>query len=290
MSIVKPLLIFILSTFMFASKLSLLTPTVNNAQTALLLLDDTQAKNPKLTLMTKNKLNINFEHNPFKKGSFYALVPISYYLPLKTHKIIVSYTKNGKKTFEALQLTVKDGNYKSEIIQVKPSKVKPNKTQQKRTRKEYKEAIAIYKSKSSQLQWEEAFMYPMQSKITSAFGTKRVYNNLLKSYHSGTDFKAPTGTPIYAANDGMVKMASHRYYAGNAVIIDHGQGVYTCYFHLSKLDVKIGQKVKKGQHLGLSGATGRVTGPHLHFSARVHGIQVDPLQLLEVLNLLQQAS
>ena len=109
---------------------------------------------------------------------------------------------------------------------------------------------------------------------------------MLRSYHSGTDFKAPTGTPIYSVNDGIVKLSSDRYYAGNSVIIDHGHGVYSCYYHLSRLDVKVGQKVKQGEQLGLSGATGRVTGPHLHFSVRVHGVQVDPLQILEVLNTL----
>lgn len=279
--------IILISNLCWANTLSLKTPIISNAQTALLTLNAQNITQPKLTLMGKDKLNLAFEKHPFKTNSWYALIPISYYKSIQKHKIIVSYKSHDKKIFKAVWLNVKQGDYKSETIRVKASKVKPNKKQQKRTRKEYKEAIDIYKTKSVNIQWNEDFIYPMKSRITSAFGTKRVYNNTLRSYHSGTDFKAPTGTPIYSVNDGVIKMASHRYYAGNAVIVDHGQGIFTCYFHLSKFDVKVGQAVKKGQKLGLSGATGRVTGPHLHFSARVHGVQVDPLQLLDILNLLK---
>lgn len=270
-------------------ELLLHTPTVYNAQTVLLELKANQIKQPKLTLMTKNKRNFNFQKNPFKTNSYYALIPISYYEEISKHKVIISYIKNTKKIFKAKNITVKNGPYKSEVIKVSSKKVKPqDKSVKRRTKKEYEEAMKIYISKSSSLLWDKPFIYPMTSKITSAFGTKRVYNDVLRSYHSGTDFKAKVGENIVAVNDGIVKLASDRFYAGNSVIIDHGQGIYTCYFHLSKINVKVGEKVRQNQIIGLSGATGRVTGPHLHFSARVHGIQVDPLQLIETLNLLQK--
>lgn len=283
------LIILFFNLCLFANvELKLLTPNITNAQTVLLTLSAKNIKSPKLTLLNSKKFNLDFQKNSFKENSYYALIPISYYEEIKKHKIIVSFKQNDKKIFKSLFIKIEPGNYKSETIKVSAKKVKPkSKEVLKRTKKEYKEAMDIYNRKSSNLYWKKPFVYPMNSKITSAFGTKRVYNNTLKSYHSGTDFKAKTGEPIIAVNAGIVKIASHRFYAGNSVIIDHGQGIYTCYFHLSRIDVKVGQKVKQNEILGLSGSTGRVTGPHLHFSARVHGIQVDPLQLLDTLNILQ---
>ena len=93
-----------------------------------------------------------------------------------------------------------------------------------------------------------------------------------------------TGTKIRAVNDGVVVAASKRYYSGNAVIIDHGEGIYSSYSHLSKIDVKKGQKIKQGEELGLSGATGRVTGPHLHFSIIIDSKKIDPLDFIDKIN------
>lgn len=282
------LLSILFYTFLYANiELKLLTPQISNAQTALLVLNAPNIHKAKLTILNDKKINLDFQKNSFRKNSFYALIPVSYYEKKKSLKIIISYIHNKKKIFKAVKLSIVDGKYKSETIQVSKKKVKPkNKAVQKRTQKEYDEAMKIYNTISSYSHWSKPFIQPMKSKITSAFGTKRIYNGLLKSYHSGTDYKAKVGEPIVAVNDGIVKLASNRFYAGNSVVIDHGQGIYTCYFHLSKIAVKVGEKVKQNQRLGLSGSTGRVTGPHLHFSARVHGIQVDPLQLIYTLNLL----
>ena len=144
--------------------------------------------------------------------------------------------------------------------------------------------MKIYRSVSDKSYIKSKFIMPMQSKITSSFGKARIYNDTLNGYHSGTDFRAKMGTPIVASNDGVVALVKKKFYSGGTVIIDHGEGIYTCYFHMSKFSVKKGQKVKKAQEIGLSGQSGRVTGPHLHFSARVSGVQVDPLQLISLLN------
>ncbi|MDD3598431.1 M23 family metallopeptidase, partial [Sulfuricurvum sp.] len=114
-----------------------------------------------------------------------------------------------------------------------------------------------------------------------AYGSARTYNDTLKSYHGGIDFRALTPTPIQAANDGIVVLAQERYYSGGTIIIDHGEGLYSCYFHLSRFDVKVGDYVTQGQAIALSGASGRITGPHLHFGIMVHGVQTDPLDLME---------
>jgi murein DD-endopeptidase MepM/ murein hydrolase activator NlpD len=273
------LIILILNFKLFALELS--SNLVKNANTVLLEIEKENIKDVKLTF---DKQNINFNKNPFKKNSFYALLPISYYQELKEYRIIISYLENNKRVFVGKDLKVVNGNYKSEVINVKPSKFKPPKSRVERTKKEYSDAMKVYNSKSEKLYWSEDFIYPLNSKITSNFGTKRVYNGKLKSYHSGTDFRAKNNTPIIASNSGIVRIAQNRFYAGNSIIIDHGHGVYSCYFHLNKMNFKVGDFIKKGEVLGLSGNTGRSTGPHLHFAFRIHGIQVDPLQAIEALN------
>jgi murein DD-endopeptidase MepM/ murein hydrolase activator NlpD len=215
----------------------------------------------------------------------YALVPISYYETPKDKRVEVLYAQKGVKKSEKLFLHVEDANYEKEEIQVQKSKVNPkSKKVKKRTQKEYANAMKIYATYSEKNYITSKFIPPMDSKITSAFGKARVYNGSLNGYHSGTDYRAKIGTPIKASNDGVVVLVKDRFYAGGTVILDHGHGIYTCYYHMSKFKVKMGQFVKKAEIIGLSGDSGRVTGPHLHFSARVGGEQVDPLQLIELLN------
>ncbi len=225
-----------------------------------------------------------FAH-PFKKGSHFALLPISYYESAGEKKIELEYLNAGVKKEQQITLKVLDGNYKKEQIKVSSKKVNPKSPQvKKRIAKEYKQAMKIYNSVAKVSYISKDFILPLQSTITSPFGMARVYNGSLKGYHSGTDFRAKTGTPIKAANDGKVVLVKKRFYSGGTVLIDHGEGIYTCYFHLSKFKVKEGAFVNRGQVIALSGESGRVTGPHLHFSARVDGVQVDPLQLISLLN------
>lgn len=278
------LLLSILFINLYAFNISHLE--IKNAGTVLLKINEKDISEVKLSF---NKQNINFYENPFEENSFYALLPISYYEKLGENRIILSYIKNSEKIFKGLNLKIIDGNYKSEVINVKPSIFKPDKKREERTKKEYSEAMEIYRSSSPEIHWNEDFIYPLDSKITSSFGTKRVYNGELKSYHSGTDFRAADDTPIIASNSGIVKIAQNRFYAGNSIVIDHGQGVYSSYFHLNKMYFKVGDFIKRGETLGLSGSTGRITGPHLHFSFRINGVQVDPLQAIDILNKLKSS-
>ena len=258
--------------------------SANNAQTVLITINTSNnIKDVKLSL---NKLHLNFFKNPFKKNEYYSLLPLSYYKKIKEHRIIFSYVKEGKRIFTSEKIIITKGLYKKEIIKVNKKRVSLNKKDSKRANKEYKQATKIYKTVNKKILWQKDFILPLESKITSPFGTKRIYNGSLKSYHSGTDFKAPKNTKILASNAGKVVISQKRFYAGNSIVLDHGHGIYTGYYHLSTLEKKLGESVKRGELLGLSGSTGRVTGPHLHFSAKVHGITVDPLQLLKVLNIL----
>ena len=277
----RKILLLLLSLNLIVFGLQITPKSVKNANVAMLVLDQKDIKDPKLTF---DKQNIKLFPHPSKRDSYYALIPISYYKKFKTYRVIVSYIKDKKRVFEGIDLDVIDGKYKSETINVSKNKVSLSEKNKKRVQKEYKEAMRIYNTVSPELYVKSPFLKPLNSKITSQFGTKRVYNGTLKSYHSGTDFKAAVGTPIKAANDGIVVIAQNRFYAGNSIVIDHGQGIYSCYYHLSKINFKVGDKVKKSDIIGLSGSTGRVTGPHLHFAFRINGIQVDPLQAITILN------
>ncbi|HUQ47152.1 MAG TPA: M23 family metallopeptidase [Gemmatimonadaceae bacterium] len=128
--------------------------------------------------------------------------------------------------------------------------------------------------------WSASFMRPRSSVVTSRFGSGRMFNGTLTSRHLGVDFRGKTGDPIVAANRGVVALVGDFFLAGNVVYIDHGNGVVTAYFHMSKPLVAKGDTVARGQTIGLIGSTGRVTGPHLHWSARYGALTVNPLDLV----------
>jgi murein DD-endopeptidase MepM/ murein hydrolase activator NlpD len=128
--------------------------------------------------------------------------------------------------------------------------------------------------------WTASFLRPRTSVITSEFGSGRLFNGRMTSRHLGVDFRGASGEPVRAANRGVVALVDNFFLAGNVVYIDHGGGVVTAYFHLSKTLVTAGDTVVRGQRIGLVGATGRVTGPHLHWAARYGAITVNPLDLV----------
>lgn len=130
--------------------------------------------------------------------------------------------------------------------------------------------------------WTQPFLKPRIAKITSPFGSGRMFNGKLIARHLGVDFSAPTGTQVRAANRGVVALVDTFFLAGRVVYIDHGGGVVTGYFHLSKPLVAVGDTVERGQVIALSGGTGRVTGPHLHWAARYGALTVNPLDLLSI--------
>jgi murein DD-endopeptidase MepM/ murein hydrolase activator NlpD len=134
----------------------------------------------------------------------------------------------------------------------------------------------------SPLMWTASFLRPRTSAITSEFGSGRVFNGKVTSRHLGVDFRGAVGEPVRAANRGVVALVDSFFLAGNVVYIDHGGGLVTAYFHLSKPLVSAGDTVTRGQVIGLVGATGRVTGPHLHWAARYGSITVNPLDLVSL--------
>ena len=143
---------------------------------------------------------------------------------------------------------------------------------------------ALWSRLSTRPLWEGTFSQPLATtRITSPFGTRRSYNDgPVSGFHGGTDFGAGSGTPIYAPAAGRVVLADELIVRGNAVLIDHGVGVFSGYWHQSNLAVKVGQDVQRGDLIGYVGDTGLVTGAHLHWEMRVGGIAVDPMQWTEM--------
>lgn len=167
-------------------------------------------------------------------------------------------------------------------LRVKRKFVHPSAAEKQR-RKEDQEAFdAAFSQPFGEPVFRTRFGLPIDSTVTAPFGDLRTFNGKKQSQHYGMDLDGRIGDPIYAANDGVVVMAQETWAAGNATVISHGAGVYTAYFHQTKMLVKPGDHVKKGQPVGLVGKTGRVTGPHLHFSVKVNGLYVDPASLLEL--------
>lgn len=148
----------------------------------------------------------------------------------------------------------------------------------KKDREKVKEALA---QKLDDASWEIPFKRPVQGTVSSQFGLKRVFNGQPRSVHRGLDLRGAEGTPIYACADGEVALVDNLYFSGNTVYVNHGDGVFTAYLHMSEPKVAPGQKIRKGDLVGLVGSTGRVTGPHLHLSVITQGQSVDPSPLLE---------
>lgn len=131
-------------------------------------------------------------------------------------------------------------------------------------------------------QWDGNFAAPVDAENSDVFGSQRIFNGVAQRPHLGLDYRVHTGTPVAAMNQGIVLLARFLYFEGNCVVIDHGQGLLTLYFHLSEIKVKEGDPVKRGEIIGLSGGTGRATGPHLHVAVRWQGTYLDPARLLHM--------
>jgi len=161
--------------------------------------------------------------------------------------------------------------------------VNPPESMRERIAKDSKALAAVWASPASERLWTDSFVRPVPQPANSRFGTRSIYNGSARSAHGGADFLSPSGTPVQAPNAGRVAIARDLYFTGNTVVIDHGLGLFSMLAHLSSVDVHEGDVVTAGEVVGRVGATGRVTGPHLHWAVRASGARVDPLSVLELL-------
>jgi murein DD-endopeptidase MepM/ murein hydrolase activator NlpD len=173
-------------------------------------------------------------------------------------------------------------HYRTGSLTVAPKFVEPGPEALKQIEAESQLKAKVFAASAAQPLWASSFRAPVTAAPTDSFGTRRMFNGKLASVHKGMDFRAAMGTPVRASNSGVVALARPLYYEGNCVVIDHGLGLFTLSMHFSRIDVHEGQRVVAGEQLGLSGATGRVTGPHLHWAVRWQDAYVDPGKLLRL--------
>jgi len=179
-------------------------------------------------------------------------------------------------------IEIHPAHYRTGSLTVSPKFVEPGPDEQKVIAADAEIKAKVFATSAAEPLWHGSFRAPVLAKPTDSFGTRRMFNGKLASIHKGMDFHAAKGTVVRASNSGIVVLARPLYYEGNCVIIDHGLGLYTLSMHFSRIDVHEGQRVKSGDKLGLNGATGRVTGPHLHWAVRWENAYLDPGKLLRL--------
>jgi len=168
-------------------------------------------------------------------------------------------------------------------LTVDPAFVTPPAEAQVRIKADAERLTRVWASSSPMRLWSGQFVRPVTASANSAFGSRSVFNGEPRNPHGGADFSSPAGTPVRSPNAGRIVVAADLYFTGGTVVIDHGLGLFSLFAHLQSIDVREGDTVVTGQFVGNVGATGRVTGPHLHWTVRVNEARVDPMSLLAVL-------
>jgi hypothetical protein len=217
------------------------------------------------------------------QGEFVSLVGVDLKLAPGDHELEIQVFPPGAspiRRHDNLRVVSKD--YGVERLQLPKNMVTLDAATLKRVRREQARFSALWNKQSPHRHWTKPFALPVPGKHLSPFGLRRIINDEPRSPHSGLDLRAGLGEPVEASNSGRIALVGEFFFSGNAVVIDHGLGVYTMYFHLSQLKVSQGDRVERGSVIGLAGETGRASGPHLHWGARLGGARIDPLELLRV--------
>ena len=204
------------------------------------------------------------------------LKPGNYYL----HVTLLN--EDGQQQSKKEQIIVLPKEFPVKKLWVDEKFVTPPEDSLERIKRESELLSAIYGMYTPMWLGEGEFIIPSEGEMSPNFGERRIFNNQPRSPHSGTDISSPFGADVKTSNSGSVVVANDLYYAGKTVVIDHGLGVFSIYCHFSKINVRIGDQVSKGDVIGEIGATGRVTGPHLHWAFKISGSRVNPLALLKL--------
>jgi murein DD-endopeptidase MepM/ murein hydrolase activator NlpD len=211
---------------------------------------------------------------------WYALAGVDVETKPGTYKLELTATLPGGEVEQVQRdVVIASAKYKTEVLRVPQKYVKPDAQTLARIEVDKQLKKTAFAREIAVAEWSGRFDVPIGTKPSEGFGTRRTFNGELASIHRGMDYHAAPGTPVEAANAGEVVLARELFYEGNCVILNHGQQFLTIYMHLSYLSVKEGEHVQKGQEVGLSGATGRATGPHLHVAVRWQNAYLDPAQL-----------
>jgi len=206
--------------------------------------------------------------------------------PIELHGETLAEQSAGSPHGQAIsfekKIRVERQRYPRVQLQVPGRYTAPSPEDQRQIEQDKETKAQVFETVSPGREWKGSFAPPVNAEISDVFGVERVFNGSVQSTHQGLDFRVPSGTPVAAVNSGRVILARPLFFEGNCVVIDHGQGLLTLYLHLSKFSVKEGDEVDKGQPIGLSGGTGRATGPHLHLAVRWQGVYLNPQVLLKL--------
>ena len=199
--------------------------------------------------------------------------------PLTFHAELAS----GERRACRLRATVEDGKFAVERLTLPPRFVELSPADLERSQREAARLREVFAQVTPERLWQGGFRLPLAAEATGNFGRRRILNDQPRSPHSGEDFSAPAGTPVYAAQRGRVALADELFFSGKTVVLDHGLGLFTFYAHLQSITVEPGQVVEVGTLLGRVGSTGRVTAAHLHWAARLNQARVNPRDLVSLL-------
>jgi murein DD-endopeptidase MepM/ murein hydrolase activator NlpD len=215
-----------------------------------------------------------------KDGSI-ALLPIDLKtLPGDYSLSAALVDSQGKTIFKDLIISVNQLERKTDRLTLPGHLVSPDTENLARIEREQQRLIKIF-SQTTKRVWS-TFVRPVDDEISSVFGQRRILNGIPKSPHSGTDFKSPEGTPVRSVTEGKVVLVADLFYTGETIIIDHGEGLFSLYAHLSESLVKEEEPVVSGDIIGRVGSTGRSTGAHLHITIKLLGVRIDPMAILEI--------
>lgn len=213
-----------------------------------------------------------------KEQTGHIYLPASYFSSKSSKNCIFL---DGDKEVNPIKLAIEEFDYPKEKLNVPKGKVDYSKKDIERIIREKEIKRKIYLNSSNMFLFNKPFKVPLKSYITSHYGNQRLFNNKKKSQHLGNDLRAATGVKIPAANRGKVVYTGDLFFSGKVVVVDHGMDIFSIYGHLSKIIAKEGEMVEQGEIVGLAGATGRVSGPHLHWGVRINGSWIDGFSLIE---------
>src|SRR5688572_27204873 len=212
-----------------------------------------------------------------------GLIGIDLNVTAGKYLIALSVEPDGAPVMRATRdLVVAKRQFPVRRLTVAPAFVDPPKDEIERITRESASLQALFLGAVRPRQWHGGFLPPVSAPANSSFGSRSVFNGQSRNPHSGADFSARAGTPVSAPAGAIVALAAPLYFTGNTVVLDHGLGLYSLLAHLSDITVKEGDLVERGDVVGTVGATGRVTGPHLHWGVQLNGARVDPLSLIAV--------
>jgi len=216
-------------------------------------------------------------------GSFSALFGADVEAKATVSKFSLKVVRqSGQERQTELPVKVKAKTFRTESFSVAPSFDHMTAETLEEIGREQAAFKRAFAAPAAERLWEPPFVRPVPHEASaSSFGSRRIINGTARAPHSGTDLSAPAGAEVAAANHGRVVLVGNFFFAGGSVVLDHGGGLFTMYFHLSEFKVEEGAMIKKGDIVGLSGATGRVTGPHLHWGARLANARIEPFELLK---------